>query len=213
MSVFFDPFRSLTNEPFGQQFGSGLSAGGDAGLYPDTENLLAWYRTDIIDSKLRAYLPPGTNHAVQQVKSSGFSGAAGAYSVTGLLTTDVITFSGPTGPSCTVNGTLSFPADPNCWDIWVHREGEVWAYLPGINVGQTIELDASGNGHHLTGLVGTTITERTDGSGTNHANEVGFTVGDGATYYLDQYLQAVIGAGWRIPAIYGGSGCAAYEAK
>jgi len=32
MSVFFDPFRSLTNEPFGQQLGSGLSAGGSTGI-------------------------------------------------------------------------------------------------------------------------------------------------------------------------------------
>ena len=32
MSVFFDPFRSLTNEPFGQQFGSALLAGGSTGI-------------------------------------------------------------------------------------------------------------------------------------------------------------------------------------
>ena len=32
MSVFFDPFRSLTNEPFGQQFGSASSAGGSTGI-------------------------------------------------------------------------------------------------------------------------------------------------------------------------------------
>jgi len=141
---------------------------------PDLTNLLAWYKTTVSDGKLIAFKPEA-NHTTQQVKSSGFSGAAGDYPVTGLLTTDVITFSGPTGPSCTVNGTLSFPADPNCWDIWVHRDGEVWAYWPGINVGQATELDASGNGHHLTGLVGTTITERVDGSGTNWANETGYS--------------------------------------
>ena len=32
MSVFFDPFRSLTNEPFGQNFGSALLAGGSTGI-------------------------------------------------------------------------------------------------------------------------------------------------------------------------------------
>ena len=32
MPVFFDPFRSLTNEPFGQQFGSALAAGGSTGI-------------------------------------------------------------------------------------------------------------------------------------------------------------------------------------
>ena len=32
MSVFFDPFRSLTNEPFGQHFGSALLAGGSTGI-------------------------------------------------------------------------------------------------------------------------------------------------------------------------------------
>ena len=207
MSVFFDPFRSLTNEPFGQQFGSGLSAGGDAGLYPDTENLLAWYRTDIVDDKLQAWLPPGTSHTTQQVKSSGFLGA-GSATVTGLLTTDTITASGPSDPTCTVNGTLTFPG-PDCWDIDVHRAGVLWASWKGINIGQATELDASGNGHHLTGLVGTTITERADGSGTMWANEAGFTVADG-TQYLDLYMQDAIGVGWRIPALTDGSGCSAY---
>ena len=79
-------------------------------------------------------------------------------------------------------------------------------------MGGTFEIDASGNGHTLY-LDGVTITERTDGTGTNYANERGFTLGDGVTTYLDQYLQDVIGAGWRIPAIYGGSGCAAWEVK
>ena len=32
MSAFFDPFRSLTNEPFGQQFGSASLAGGSTGI-------------------------------------------------------------------------------------------------------------------------------------------------------------------------------------
>ena len=209
MSVFFDPFRSLTNEPFGQQFGSGLSAGGDAGLYPDTENLLAWYRTDIIDSKLKAWLPPGASHTTQQVKGSGFAGI-GSGTLTGLLTTDDLTSSGPNTPTCTVDGTVTFGAD--CWDIFWHRDGVLIDYFPGINVGGTFEIGATGNGHVLY-LTDTAITERLDGSGSNYANERGFTVGDGATYYLDQYLQDVIGAGWRIPAIYGGSGCAAYEVK
>ena len=209
MSVFFDPFRSLTNEPFGQQFGSGLSAGGDAGLYPDTENLLAWYRTDIIDSKLKSYLPP-SSHTTQQVKSSGFAGA-GSATVPGLLTTDTITASGPSDPACSVNGTLTFPGT-ECWDIFWHRDGVLIDYFPGINIGGAFEIGANGVGNVLY-LTDTTITERTDGTGTNYANERGFTVGDGATYYLDQYLQDVIGAGWRIPAIYGGSGCAAYEGK
>ena len=187
------------------------------GLMPDVANLLAWYKGNIADGKLVAYYPYA-NHTTQQVKSSGFSGAAGDYPVPGLLTTDTITFSGPTGPSCTVNGILSFPADPNCWDIWVHRESEDWAYWPGINVGPPVkdppittwtELDASGNGHHLIGIMGTTIPERLDGSGTNYANEVGFSVADGSQY-LDDAGGDVIGAGWRIPALVDGSGCAAY---
>ena len=207
MSVFFDPFRSLTNEPFGQQFGSGLSAGGDAGLYPDTENVLAWYRTDIIDRKLRAYLPPGTSLTTQQVKSSGFSGA-GSATVTGLLTTDTITATGD-APTCSVDGTLTFPG-PDCWDIDVFRDGVLWASWKGINAGKDAELDASGNGHHLIGIVGTTITERLDGSGTNYANEVGYSVADGSQYYEADFI-TVIPDGFRIPALPDKSGCCAYE--
>jgi len=205
MSVFFDPFRSLTNEPFGQQFGSGLAAGGDAGLYPDTENLLAWYRTDIVDGKLKAWLPPGTSHTTQQVKGSGFAGI-GSGALTGLLTTDTLTSSGPNTPTCTVDGTVTFGAD--CWDFFWHRDGVLMGYYPGINVGGTFEIDASGNGHTLY-LTDTTITERLDGTGTNYANERGFTVADG-TQYLEQTFITAIGVGWMIPALTDGSGCAAY---
>jgi len=202
MSAFFDPFRSLINEPFGQQFGSGLAAGGDAGLYPDTENLLAWYRTDIIDSKLRAYLPP-SSHTTQQVKSSGFSGAGSAL-VTGLTTAHTFTATGDL-PTCTVNGTLTFPG-PDCCDVRAFLDGVLWAYWPGVNVGQTTELDASGNGHHLTGLVGTTITERVDGSGTNYANEVGYSVADGATHYGSADTSFLLPIGTRFTIGYEPSG-------
>ena len=175
---------------------------------PDMNNLLAWYKGEIAGGKLIAAAPP-SNHTTQQVKSSGFAGI-GSGTLTGLLTTDDLTSSGPNTPTCTVDGTVTFGTD--CWDVYWHRDGVLMGYYPGINVGATFELDASGNGHTLY-LDGVTITERTDGTGTNYANERGFTVGDGATYYLDQYLQNVIGTGWRIPAIYGGSGCAAYEVK
>jgi len=182
-------------------------AGGE-GNYPDPTNLLAWYRTDIIDSKLRAYLPTA-NHTTQQVKASGFAGA-GSASCTGLLTTDTITASGPSDPVCTVNGTLTFPAGSDCWDIYVHRDGVLWAYWPGINVGATFELDASGNGHHLY-LTTTTIAEVLDGTGTNWCNEMGFTVADGS-----QYISAItfgkIAIGSRIPVTTSGVGCAAYSA-
>jgi len=174
MSVFFDPFHSLTNEPFGQNFGSALSAGGDAGLYPDTENLLAWYRTDIVDGNLKAWLPPGTSHVTQQVKGSGFLGA-GSATVAGLLVSDTITSSGPSDPICSVAGTLTFPG-PDCWDIDVFRDGVRWASWKGINVSKDAELDASGNGHHLTALVTTTITERLDGTGSNWLNERGYSL-------------------------------------
>ena len=199
MSVFFDPFRSLISEPFGQQFGSGLSAGGDAGLYPNTENLLAWYRTDIVDGKLKSYLPP-SSHTTQQVKSSGFLGA-GNSPCPGLEITDTITASGA-APTCSVAGTLTFTG-PDCWDIWVHRAGVLWASWKGINAGKDAEIDASGNGHHLIGLVGTTITERLDGSGTNYANEVGFTVSDGVSMWLDEAQETLVETSWRIPALLG----------
>jgi len=174
---------------------------------PSLTNLLAWYKTTITDGKLIAFKPE-VSHTTQQVKGSGFAGA-GSSPCPGLLTSDTITASGPSDPTCTVNGTLTFPG-PDCWDIWAYRAGEVWAYWPGINVGQATELDASGNGHHLTGLVGTTITERTDGTGTMWANEAGFTVADG-TQYLDSDGETLITTGWRIPALIDGSGSASWS--
>jgi lysophospholipase L1-like esterase len=106
------------------------------------------------------------------VKGSGFFGA-GSASVIGLLTAMTFTADGD-APTCTVNGTLTFPG-PDCWNIRAYLDGILWAYWPGINVGQTTELDASGNGHHLTVLATTTITERLDGTGTNYCNESGYS--------------------------------------
>jgi len=173
---------------------------------PDLTNLLAWYKTTVTDGKLIAFKPEA-NHTTQQVKSSGFSGA-GSATVTGLLTTDTITATGD-APTCSVNGTLTFPG-PDCWDIDVHRDGVRWASWKGINAGKDAELDASGNGHHLIGIVGTTITERVDGTGTMWANEAGFTVADG-TQYLEETDETVIGTGWRIPVLLDGSGCASWS--
>jgi len=169
-------------------------------------HLQAWYRTTVDDGKLIAALPRAS-HTVQQVKSSGFAGA-GSATVTGLTTAHTFTATGDL-PNCTVNGTLTFPG-PDCWDVQAFLDGVLWAYWPGINVGQASELDASGNDHHLTALTGTAITERTDGTGTNHANEVGFSIADGS-HYIDDAGVTAIGAGWRIPALLDGSGCAAYS--
>ena len=168
--------------------------------------MLAWYRGDIADGKLQAYLPRAGS-PTPQVKGSLFSVAVPeAVPYTGLLTTDVITVGGGTAPTCAVNGTLSMTAD--FWDMFVHRDGVLWAYLPGINVGGTFELDASGNGHHLY-LTTTTIIESVDGTGTNWCNERGFTVADGSQF-LDTGGVDAVGAGWRIPTLVDGSGCAAY---
>jgi len=168
--------------------------------------LLAYYRTTITDGKLQPYRPIAGS-APPQVKGSLFSVAVPEdVPYTGLLTTDVITASG-TSPTCAVNGTLSMTA--NFWDMFVHRDGSLWAYLPGINVGGVFELDASGNGHHLY-LTTTTIVEAVDGTGTNWCNEMGFTVADGSQY-LDAEAADAIGAGWRIPALVDGSGCASWS--
>ena len=173
-------------------YSRGFAGGGTTG--PDQTNLLAyWPLGSIVDGKLIARAPV-SSHTTQQVKSSGFSGA-GSATVTGLLTTDTITASGD-APTCSVVGTLTFPG-PDCWDIDVHRDGVLWASWKGINVGKDVELDASGNGHHLIGIVGTTITERTDGSGTNYANEVGFTVADGLTHYGNSDFTNLLPAGTR----------------
>ena len=167
-----------------------------------TGEMLAWYKTTISDGKLQAYLPR-TGSTTPQVKGSAFTGA-GTGSVTGLLTTDTITSSG-TPPTCTVDGTLTISAD--CWDIEVHRDGVLWAYWPGINVGGAFELDASGNGHHLY-LTTTTIVEAVDGSGSNWLNEYGYALADGTQYSYINPLTRVT-AGLKIPAVIGATGEAA----
>jgi len=168
--------------------------------------MLAWYKTSIADGRLLAYRPTGS--ATPQVKGSLFSVAVPEdVPLTGLLTTDVITVGGGTAPTCAVDGTLSMTAD--FWDMSIHRDGVLWAYLPGINVGGTFELDASGLGHHLY-LTTTTIVEAVDGTGTNWCNDMGFTVADGSQH-LDETGETAIGVGWRIPALVDGSGCAAWE--
>ena len=163
-------------------YGRGFAGGETTG--PDQANLLAWYRTTIADGKLIAYAPP-SSHTTQQVKSSGFAGI-GSGTLTGLLTTDDLTSSGPDTPTCTVDGTVIFGAD--CWDIFWHRDGVLMGYYPGINVGQTTELDASNNDHHLTNLITTVITERLDGTGTNYHNLAG-------RVHVDTPLQYILGDG------------------
>jgi lysophospholipase L1-like esterase len=141
-------------------------------------NPIAYFKApNLVDSigestVLRSSIPANAHPTMQQVKGSGFAGA-GSATVTGLLTTDTITATGD-APTCSVNGTLTLPG-PDCWDVYVHRAGVLWAYWPGINVGQTTELDASGNGHHLTALTTTTITERLDDTGTDYCNDNGFS--------------------------------------
>jgi len=146
------------------------------GVKIDPRNLLAfWPRGSIVDGKLQAKYP-NASHVTQQVKGRGFAGAGSAPCL-GLTTAHTFTADGPSDPTCTVNGTLTFPG-ADCWNVRAYLDGVLWAFWPGINVGQATELDASGNGHHLTGLVGTAITERLDGSGTNYANEAGFDLGE-----------------------------------
>ena len=136
---------------------------------PDLTDLLAWYKTTIADGKYVAFKPE-SNHTTQQVKSSGFAGE-GSATVTGLTTAHTFTATGDL-PTCTVNGTLTLPG-PDCCDVRAFLDGDLWAYWPGINIGQNMEADRSGNNHHLVGLVGAVITERTDGTGTNYRNETG----------------------------------------
>ena len=182
-------------------WGSGSNRQG--GL-PFQEDLIAYYRGNIQGTNLVCSYPISYS-TTPQVKGSAFTGA-GTGACTGLLTSDTITSSG-TAPTCTVDGTLTISAD--CWDIEVHRAGVLCASWKGINVGGAFELDASGLGHHLY-LTTTTIVEAMDGTGTNWANERGFTVADGSQY-LDDAGETAIGAGWRVPVLVDGSGCAAWS--
>jgi len=181
-SIYYNIFKGI----FGRQAGR-AAFGGDTAGYP-LANLLAFYAAAGFDTPSWPALRPVTTSATPQVKGSLFSVAAPEdVPYTGLLTTDVITASG-TAPTCAVNGTLSMTAD--FWDMRVHRAGVLWSYLPGINVGQATELDASGNGHHLT-LTTTTIVEAVDGAGTNYCNEDGFSTRENRMLNSDNLL-----AGW-----------------
>jgi len=168
------PVHEMFGSPYGGAFGNTFSGVGSPPFWAKDladGNLLAYYRTDIVDGRLIAYRPTGST--TPQVKGSLFSVAVPEdVPYTGILTSDVIT-AGGTAPTCAVDGTLSMTA--NFWDMFIHRAGVLWAYLPGINVGATFELDASGNGHHLT-FTTTTIAEADDGTGTNYANEHGFSM-------------------------------------
>jgi len=203
------PVHEMFGSPYGGAFGNTFSGVGSPPFWAKDladGNLLAYYRTDIVDGRLIAYRPTGST--TPQVKGSLFSVAVPEdVPYTGILTSDVITVGGGTAPTCAVDGTLSMTAD--FWDMSIHRAGVLWSYLPGINVDATFELDASGNGHTLY-LTDTVIVEAVDGTGTNWCNEMGFTVADG-TQYLEPELITAIGAGWRIPALIDGSGCAAYQ--
>ena len=198
------PVRSPTRRNTRRVSRTPLS-GASTRLPPNRANLIAWYRGPIVGGRLIPHRPTGSS--TPQVKGSLFSVAVPEdVPYTGLLTTDVITVGGGTAPTCAVNGTLSMSAD--FWDMSIHRAGVLWAYLPGINVGGAFELDASGNGHHLY-LTTTGIVEADDGSGTDYWNERGGAIADGSQYLADDGVDA-IGAGWRIPALIDGSGCAAY---
>ena len=181
-------------------WGSGSNRQG--GL-PFQEDLIAYYRGNIQGTNLVCSYPISYS-TTPQVKGSAFTGA-GTGACTGLLTSDTITSSG-TAPTCTVDGTLTISAD--CWDIEVHRAEVLWASWKGINVGGAFELDASGNGHHLY-LTTTTIVEAVDGTGTNWANDRGFTVADGSQCYTESIYET-IPAGEIIPSLIDGSGAASF---
>lgn len=186
------PFTPPVRPPTGQ---------GENGL-PNREDILALWKNGIESigesTVLRSSIPSNAHPTMQQVKGSGFAGA-GSATVTGLLTTDVISCSGSLPPTCLVNGTLTFAADFDGWDVYVHRAGVLWAYWPGINVGKTIELDASGNGHHLTALTTTTITERLDGTGTDYCNESGFSARENLLKYTENPMlaQDAVNCWWK----------------
>jgi hypothetical protein len=163
----------------------------DGFIWPNRLNLL-FYIKGTVDANIGEY--GGFKDArytskADAVAGTGFTGA-GSATVTGLLTTDTITATGDV-PTCTVDGALTFGAGFDGWDIYVHRAGVLWAYYPGINAGETTELDASGNGNHLTGLTTTAITERTDGTGTDYCNEEGFSERECRVEYSQDFTNDV----------------------
>ncbi|KKK92913.1 hypothetical protein LCGC14_2698140, partial [marine sediment metagenome] len=84
--------------------------------------------------------------------ASSFTGDGVAYfTITGLLTTDVITALSTDLPTCTINGRLDIAATDEVWGVTVTRAGSLWAYYP-ICEGQGNSIyDVSGNGRHGVG--------------------------------------------------------------
>lgn len=184
--------QDIFAEPTGDIF-NGVFGNDEQGLPPGA--IAKWLTSYGISEAnfMRSAIPPGAHSTIQQVKGSGFAGA-GSATAPGLETTDVLTATG-TVPTCTLDGVLTFPG-PDCWDIYVHRDGVPWAYWAGVNAGKTYESDSSGNGHVLLNIGGgTTITQRTNGTGTNLVNELGYSIADGGMMFADPAGELLLPAG------------------
>jgi len=89
------------------------------------------------------------------VQSGCFVGGNSAYmTITGLLTTDVITAFGSSSiPTCTVDGRLDFVDAEKYYGVTITRGGVEWAFLPMTNHegdGVTVYDCSVGNSNHAT---------------------------------------------------------------
>ena len=78
-----------------------------------------------------------------------FIGDGTAYfSITGLLTSDVITALSSDVPTCTINGRLDIANTDTIYGVTITRSGELWAYYPVCERNGACLNDVSGNANH-----------------------------------------------------------------
>ncbi|MCK5134881.1 MAG: hypothetical protein KAR19_03775 [Bacteroidales bacterium] len=89
--------------------------------------------------------------------AGSFTGDGVAYfTITGLLTTDVITALSTDLPTCTTNGRLDIANSDKVFGVTITRASVEWAYIPFCEGSGDTAYDVSDNDHHA---VGTDVDE------------------------------------------------------
>jgi len=181
-------------------------------LLPSMDEIIAWYKGRTTSTALLQNYTGTHDHP--QVKGTSAEGDGTLYgAITGLLTSATFTVgTGSDEPTCTVNGQLAIASGDNVWDLKIYHAGVLFADLAMICKESETEWDISGNDNHCvwtSGPVGGPIVEHTDGTGSNRANLIGFSIADSATY-IDSGQVTQITEDSRYPAGqgYDGSGVA-----
>lgn len=124
----------------------------DSGTYisPDMSTAVNDIPVDDVDGNTLTFAGQA-QYPMAARDAASFTGDGSAYfTITGLLTTDVITALSTDVPTCTINGRLDIAGGDVVWGVTVTR-GSTWAYYP-ICEGQGGSIyDVTGNGRHGVG--------------------------------------------------------------